>query len=79
MKKAKNEANTKKVYCPSALFSGRKKVATRKLAVQLAATAMELAFPRALEGKISETKNHGMEPGPVAKETTKSITKTIDA
>ena len=41
---------------------GRKEVPTTKLANQLVAQAIEFADPRAPEGKISETKNHGIEP-----------------
>jgi hypothetical protein len=53
MKNARNAANTKNVYCCNALFNGRKKLATTKLASQFAITAIEFAFPRADEGKIS--------------------------
>ena len=50
---------------------------TNKLAAQLTMTAIEFAFPRADESKISETKNHGMAPGPVANEMTKRRTSTM--
>lgn len=41
-----------------------------KLATQLTVTAMAVAMGRAEELNSSVTKNQGMEPGPVAKNTT---------
>lgn len=43
-------------------LSDRKVSPTTKLAVQLTITAIEFALPRALDAKISDTKNHGIEP-----------------
>jgi hypothetical protein len=47
---------------------------TRKLADQLTATAIEVAMGRPDCAKSSVTKNQGIEPGPVAKPTTKRMT-----
>lgn len=47
---------------------------TIKLAVQLMATARLVAVGLADELNSSETKNHGMEPGPMANITTKRMT-----
>ena len=51
---------------------------TKKFAVQLVTTAMDVAIPRADWVKSSVTKNHGIDPGPVANPTTKDITMTIE-
>ena len=56
---------------------GEKPRPTKKLADQLTATAMEDAMGRPDWEKSSVTKNQGIDPGPVAKPTTKRITATI--
>lgn len=48
-----------------------------KLAVQLMATARLVAAPRADWLNSSETRNQGMEPGPIANITTKRMTNRI--
>jgi len=48
-----------------------------KLALQFTPTAMEVAIGRAPCEKSSLTKNHGMEPGPVANITTNVMTKKM--
>ena len=53
-------------------------MATRKLAVQFATTAIEAAMGRADCWNNSLTKNHGIDPGPVANPTTNRITKMMD-
>ena len=45
---------------------GRKSKPTKKLAVQLIATAKLVAKPLAPTVNNSETMNHGIDPGPVA-------------
>jgi len=47
------------------------------LAVQLTATAMEVAIGLAPWLKSSDTKNHGIDPTPDAKRTTKKMTRKI--
>ena len=49
---------------------GRKPRPTIKFATQLTVTAIAVAIGRAAELKSSVTRNHGMEPGPVANITT---------
>ena len=51
---------------------------TKKLAVQLVTTATDVAIPRAPWVNSSVTKNQGMDPGPVAKPTTKVMTMTME-
>jgi len=55
---------------------GRKPRPTTKLAVQLTPTAMLVANGRADELNNSDTKNHGMDPGPTANAMTKAMTST---
>ena len=50
---------------------------TKKLASQLMGTAKLTANVRALGRNNSFTKNHGMEPGPMAKNTTNMTTKAM--
>ena len=50
---------------------------TRKLADQLTDTAMDVAVGLPDWANSSVTKNHGMEPGPVANPTTNKITATM--
>lgn len=50
---------------------------TKKLAVQLTPTAMLVANGRAFCINNSLTKNHGIDPGPVAKITTNPTTNTM--
>ena len=78
MKNAKNALKNKKVNGFITLSTIGKEVETIKLAVQLVIQATELAGPRAFDGKISLTKNHGMDPGPVANEMTNKSTKTME-
>ena len=59
-------------------FRGSNPSPTKKLAVQLVTTAIEVAIPRADCVKSSVTKNQGIEPGPVANPITKVITITIE-
>ena len=56
---------------------GRKPKPTMKLATQLTVTAIEVAMGRADELNSSVTRNHGIEPGPVAKKITYTITNTM--
>lgn len=56
---------------------GRKPRPTMKLAVQLTPTAILVANGRADELKNSDTKNHGIDPGPTANATTNTITNII--
>lgn len=53
---------------------GKKPRPTTKLAVQLTPTAILVANGRADELNNSETKNHGIDPGPTANATTKTMT-----
>lgn len=73
-KNARKPENIKKVYWCNIWLRNSNDVPTRKFAVQLVAAATEFAAPRAPDEKSSETKNHGMEPGPVAKKITKRKT-----
>ena len=57
---------------------GSNMMATKKFAVQLATTAIEAAIGRADCWNSSLTKNHGIDPGPVANPTTNRITKMMD-
>ena len=59
-------------------ISGANPSPTKKLAVQFVTTAIEVAIPRADWVKSSVTKNHGIDPGPVANPTTKVMTMTIE-
>lgn len=54
--------------------SGKKPMPTMKLAVQLTATARLVAAPRADWLNNSDTRNQGMDPGPIANMTTKRMT-----
>ena len=53
---------------------GKKPIPTMKLAVQLIATARLVAAPLADWLNNSDTKNHGIEPGPIANMTTNRMT-----
>lgn len=66
-----------KTMPPIACSRGRKPKPTRKLAVQLTPTAMDVAAGRADWLNSSETRNHGIEPGPTANIITKIITRRI--
>ena len=57
---------------------GRKHNPTKKFAVQFVTTAMDAAIGLADCWKSSFTKNHGIDPGPVAKPTTNMMTKIIE-
>ena len=59
-------------------LSGKNASETTKLALQLVATANEVAMPRAPAPNSSATKNQGMDPGPEANMITKTNTATID-
>jgi len=54
--------------------SGKKPIPTIKLAAQLTQTAKLVAAPRADWLNNSDTRNQGMEPGPIANITTNRIT-----
>jgi len=53
---------------------GKKPIPTVKLAAQLIKTAKLVAAPRADWLNNSDTRNQGMEPGPIANITTNRIT-----
>jgi len=59
-------------------FMVGKPIPTRKLAVQLISTAMDMAAGRGPWEKSSAVIIHGIEPGPTAKNTTKLSTDTTD-
>ena len=61
----------------SLTWRGTKASPTRKFADQLTVTAMEVAVGRPDWANNSVTKNQGIEPGPVAKPTTKRMTATM--
>jgi hypothetical protein len=54
--------------------NGKKPMPTMKLAAQLTQTARLVAAPRADWLNNSDTRNHGMEPGPIANITTNRMT-----
>jgi hypothetical protein len=56
---------------------GRKDNPTQKFAIQFTATAMEVAIGRAPWLNNSDTKNHGIDPGPEANMMTKKMTKKM--
>lgn len=55
-----------------------KPMPTRKLAIQLMSTAMDMAAGRGPWENSSAVIIHGIEPGPTAKKTTKLSTDTTD-
>jgi len=57
---------------------GRKVSPTTKLALQLTPTAMEVAKGRPPWLKSSDTRNHGIDPGPTANMTTNKITHRME-
>jgi len=67
------------VVITSITCKGRKLRPTIKLAVQLTPTAILVANGRADELNNSDTKNHGIDPGPTANAITNTITNKMDA
>lgn len=62
--------NVADIVSPFKTWIGRNPSPTMKFATQLTVTAMAVAMGRAEELNSSVTRNQGMEPGPVAKNTT---------